>query len=62
MQTEIESTAQDNAKEALNKKAAAILKKTDGLQVLKPGTVGYLIALSAVEEALREANWATSKK
>jgi len=60
MQTE--TTVEDAVKEARSKKAAAILKKTDGLKVLKPGTVGYTIALSAVEEALREANWTKSKK
>jgi hypothetical protein len=60
MQTE--TTVEDAVKEARSKKAAAILKKTDGLKFLKPGTVGYMIALSAVEEALREANWTKSKK
>lgn len=62
MQTETDTPAEDAVKEARNKKAVAILKKTDGLRVLKPGTVGYLIAVSAVEEALREANWTKSKK
>lgn len=43
------------AERKLTAKAKSILRKTDGLKVLKPGTVGYTIALSAVENALREA-------
>jgi hypothetical protein len=39
----------------LTAKAKSILRKTDGLKVLKAGTVGYTIALSAVKNALREA-------
>jgi hypothetical protein len=62
MQTETDTSAEEALKEARNKKAVAILKKTDGLRVLKTGTVGHLIAVSAVEEALREANWTPAKK
>lgn len=36
--------------------AKKILKQSDGLQVLKPGTVGYIVALGAVENALALAN------
>lgn len=43
------------AERKLTAKAKSILRKTDGLRVHKPGTVGYMIALSAVENALREA-------
>lgn len=45
----------EKAKAQLTARAKAILRKTDGLRVLKPNTVGYTIALSAVEAALREA-------
>lgn len=47
------------AERKLKAKAKSILRKTDGLRVHKPGTVGYMIALSAVENALREAASAT---
>lgn len=48
------------AERKLTAKAKAILRKTDGLKVLKAGTVGYTIALSAVENSLREAGSATA--
>lgn len=35
--------------------AVAVLREADGLKVLRPGTVGYTVALSAVEKALRIA-------
>lgn len=38
----------------LTRRAAAILKANDGLGVLKKGSVGHLIALSAVENALSD--------
>lgn len=53
----------DEAAEAtLTAKAKAILRKTDGLRVLKPGSVGYTVALSAVENALRESVAAAKTK
>lgn len=45
----------DAAERKLTSKAKSILRKTDGLRILKPNTLGYGIALSAVENALREA-------
>lgn len=36
--------------------AVAVLREADGLKVLRPGTVGYTVALSAVEKALRIAS------
>jgi hypothetical protein len=48
-------TKTEAAERKLTAKAKSILRKTDGLRVLKPGTVGYTIALSAVENALRDA-------
>jgi len=61
---------QDNLRESMNQKAErrltarakAILRETDGLRVHEPGTVGYTIALSAVEAALREATPAAPAK
>lgn len=35
--------------------AVAVLREADGLKVLRPGTVGYTVALLAVEKALRIA-------
>lgn len=55
MKPENTPATQNEAFEAkLTAKAKAILRKTDGLRVLKPGTIGYTIALSAVETALRK--------
>lgn len=49
---DITGTTDEKAKAKLTAKAKKILRNTDGLRVLKPGTVGYIVALSAVEAAL----------
>ena len=36
-------------------RAQQIIRKTDGMKLVKPGTVGYMITQSAVIEALQES-------
>lgn len=57
-ETPIENVEHDS----LKGKAAKILKKTDGLKILKVGTVGYHIALDAVYAALKTAHGAPTAK
>jgi hypothetical protein len=40
----------------MSEQAEKILAETDKLQVIKPGTVGYIVTISAIDAALAEAN------